>query len=161
MTSLERLIAHLGWADREALEALRQLPEPDPGLVATYAHVLAAEHVWHARLTGQAAVVAVWPQLSLDQCERLAAENLARLISLVKSLEPPALSRGVTYRNSAGQEFTSTIEDILLHVCLHGAYHRGQVAWGLRRAGAEPRPTDYIGFVRGVPAATRGAPPRG
>jgi uncharacterized damage-inducible protein DinB len=46
-------------------------------------------------------------------------------------------------------------------VALHGAYHRGQIAQLLRQNGAQPAATDYIGFVRGVPAATRhDAPPR-
>ncbi|HEU5359182.1 MAG TPA: DinB family protein, partial [Gemmatimonadales bacterium] len=61
----------------------------------------------------------------------------------------------VTYRNSAGLEFTSTVEDILLHVALHGAYHRGQVARALREGGAVPNATDYIAFIRGAPAARR------
>ena len=43
--------------------------------------------------------------------------------------------------------------DILLHVCLHGAYHRGQVAVSMRSGGAEPAPTDFIAMRRGVPAA--------
>jgi len=51
--------------------------------------------------------------------------------------------------------FRSRVEDILLHVVLHGCYHRGQVAIALREAGAEPSATDFIAFVRGVPAATR------
>jgi uncharacterized damage-inducible protein DinB len=33
--------------------------------------------------------------------------------------------------------------------------HRGQVSAQLRAAGFEPNGTDYIGFARGVPAATR------
>ena len=38
---------------------------------------------------------------------------------------------------------------------MHGSYHRGQVAMLLRQSGAEPLPTDYIVFVRGVPAAAQ------
>ena len=37
---------------------------------------------------------------------------------------------------------------------MHGSYHRGQVTMLVRDAGAEPQPTDYNRFVRGVPAAT-------
>lgn len=152
---LERLVAHLGWADRAALEALRAAGRPEPGLTELYAHVLAAEHVWHARLTGAPAAVAVWPTLTLDECERLGRENLERLTAYVAGLAEGDLTRGVTYRTSAGDEFTTAVEDILLHVCLHGAYHRGQIAQGLRRGGDTPRPTDYIAWARGAPAATR------
>jgi uncharacterized damage-inducible protein DinB len=74
---------------------------------------------------------------------------------LVARLGPTDLARVATYRNSANIEFTSTVEDILIHVAMHGAYHRGQVARALRQGGAVPEPTDYIAFTRGAPAATR------
>ncbi len=152
---LERLVAHLGWADRATLEALAAAGEPHAAVIELYAHVLAAEHVWLARIEGTPPQVAVWPALGLDQCDRLARENLTRLEALVAGLGEADLVREVTYRNSAGEPFTSTLEDILLHVCLHGAYHRGQIARALREGGALPRPTDYIAWARGAPTATR------
>ena len=85
----------------------------------------------------------------------LAAVNAKAFHACVAALQPTDLDRGVTYRNSAGEEYTSTVEDILLHVALHGAYHRGQIARALRQGGAVPEPTDYIAFTRGAPAATR------
>ena len=155
MEHVERLVAHLGWADALVLKALQDAASPDPQAFEIYQHVLGTEHVWLARLQARPATVAVWPELTLSECERLARANLESLGAYVASLAPADLSRGVAYRNSAGDQFTSTVEDILLHVCLHGAYHRGQVALALRRAGAKPNPTDYIAFVRGSPAATR------
>jgi uncharacterized damage-inducible protein DinB len=155
MQHVKRLLDHLGWADALALEALRAAVPTDLEAFEIYRHVLGAEHVWLARLKGEPATVAVWPQLTLSECEPLARANLASLRAYVTSLAPADLSRGVTYRNSAGDQFNSAVEDILLHVCLHGAYHRGQVALALRRAGSRPNPTDYIAFVRGAPAATR------
>jgi uncharacterized damage-inducible protein DinB len=59
----------------------------------------------------------------------------------------------VHYTNSDGQHFETSVSDILTHVALHGAYHRGQVAHLLRGAGAEPQATDYIQFGRGAPAS--------
>ena len=74
---------------------------------------------------------------------------------VAEAITSEGLSRGSTYRNSAGNQFTSTLEDILTHVTLHGSYHRGQVASLIRSAGDTPSPTDYIFFARGAPAATR------
>lgn len=150
---VRKLIAHLDWADAAALEALRASPGSDGTALAVYAHVLGAEAVWLARIDGRPADVAVWPALSLDECETLSVRNARELRSLVASLAPDDLAREIDYRNSAGQSFRSTIEDILLHVALHGSYHRGQVAHLIRRGGGEPIPTDYIGFIRGAPAA--------
>jgi len=40
------------------------------------------------------------------------------------------------------------VRDILLHVAMHGQYHRGQINQLLRGAGLEPISVDYIVFVR-------------
>jgi uncharacterized damage-inducible protein DinB len=154
---LRKLIAHLAWADDRVLAALRSATALDPACLELFAHVLAAEHVWLARLKGETPRHPVWPALSLEQCAGLVQANQRELAAYVAALAPDDLPRGVTYRNSAGQEFTSSIEDMLLHLCLHGTYHRGQIAWVLRRGGSVPMPTDYIALARGAPAATRDA----
>jgi uncharacterized damage-inducible protein DinB len=97
----------------------------------------------------------VWPVLSLDECALLGRENVDGFNSIVSGLGAELLQKPITYRNSAGDQYTSTLEDILTHVALHGAYHRGQIAASLRGGGDAPSPTDYIAFARGAPAAPR------
>ena len=150
-----RLYDHLYWADRKVLESLRAARNLPPTAMALYAHVLGAEHVWLSRIHGEAAAVEVWPSITLDECEVLAANNRAAFEKIVKTLTPALLAKEIAYRNSAGASFVSTMEDILTHVALHGSYHRGQVAASLRSAGETPTPTDFIVFARGAPAATR------
>ena len=99
--------------------------------------------------------LAVWPELSFDECVAVAHENAESMRKLVGSMSEEDLDKRITYRNSAGAEFTTGLEDILMHVAMHGSYHRGQVAALLRSAGDEPSPTDYIQWVRGASAATR------
>ena len=152
---LRRLFRHLEWADERALAALRSASPVPPRALELYAHVLGAEHVWLARLKQVRPDVPVWPSLDLDACARLAAENHAGFAGYLDARGRDDLEGQVPYTNSAGLAFRSAIQDILLHVALHGCYHRGQVALLLRQGGAEPAPTDYIAFVRGVPAATR------
>lgn len=150
---LTRLYAHLRWADERVLRALRAATAPEPRAAELYAHVVAAEHVWLSRVRGEPASVGVWPAPDLDAIARLAVETHAALAALVSTADDAALAREVAYVNSAGEAFRSRLDDILLHVALHGAYHRGQIAASLRRSGAEPIATDYIAFVRGAPAA--------
>jgi uncharacterized damage-inducible protein DinB len=149
-----QMIDHMHWANTRALEALRGVTRPNTQLVELFCHVLAAEHVWHARLVGGSTGYPVWPKLSLDECERLALENHGRLKAYVAGRDAAALQQPVTYTNSAGEAFTSTAAEILTHVAMHGSYHRGQIAWQLRADGEIPRPTDYIAFTRGAPAAS-------
>jgi uncharacterized damage-inducible protein DinB len=128
---------------------------PDAKALEIFAHVLGAEHTWLSRIAGRAPTLAVWPALSLDDCDRVARDNARELRELVSALDDAGLQRVVPYRNSAGAAFESTVEDMLLQLLTHGAYHRGQVAQLVRQHGGEPSPTDYIAFVRGAPAATR------
>lgn len=150
-----KLFAHLGWADQAVVAALRQTPTPAKEWLEVYAHVLGSEHVWLARIEQREAELAVWPTLNVEECATQAQANIRGFQALLERVDPDQLATMVHYRNSAGREFDSSIEDILLHVCLHGSYHRGQVARAMRQGGAVPAPTDYIGYVRGVPAATR------
>jgi uncharacterized damage-inducible protein DinB len=161
LSYLKRLFEHLDWADRACAAALAAAPGAGEPALKTYAHIVGAELVWLDRLAGAPQSVAVWPEADLAACLGLAETARLRFASLVAPLREPDLDRPVAYTNSAGRAFTSRAGDILLHVALHGAYHRGQIAQLLRQAGAEPAATDYIGFVRGVPAATeRDAPLR-
>jgi len=156
---LRRLVAHMRWADERVLEALRAVGDPPRKAVEIYAHVLGAEHVWLARLRQVPPAVAVWPSMDAGDLVLLAQANAEQYERFVSTLDGPALDREVPYTNSAGRSFRSTVGDILMQVALHASYHRGQVALLLRGAGMAPAPTDYIGFVRGVPAATRAESP--
>ena len=152
---LPQLVDHLRWADARVLAGLRAAPGSDPRALELYAHVLGAEQVWVSRALGRPSPVAVWPSLTLDECEALAMRNATELLNLVSNADPAALRREVLYVNSAGHSFRSTVQDIALHVAMHGSYHRGQVALLVRAAGGEPSPTDFIAFTRGAPTAIR------
>jgi uncharacterized damage-inducible protein DinB len=155
---LARLYEQMAWADAKARDALRAMPAGSPELTRAtelYGHVAAAEHVWLARLVGRPAEYPVWPALDLESSGRLASETVRELQALVARLDAEDLGSEVDYTNSSGRSFRSRVDDILIHVALHGAYHRGQIALLTRLGGGEPASTDYIAFVRGAPAATR------
>jgi uncharacterized damage-inducible protein DinB len=40
------------------------------------------------------------------------------------------------------------VRDILMHVLMHGVYHRGQIAAAVRDRAGEPAYTDFIEAVR-------------
>jgi uncharacterized damage-inducible protein DinB len=154
---IRRLLDHMWWADARVGESLERATEVPARAVELYAHLLGTELRWLDRIEAVESSVAVWPAASVAECRGLARMSQERYEGAVGALSASDLLRSVRYTNSAGRQFTSRIEDILLHVALHGAYHRGQVALLLRDAGAEPRLTDFIQFVRGEPAATRDA----
>jgi uncharacterized damage-inducible protein DinB len=143
---LENLYEHMWWA-HDALIAELERRAPDPETSRFFAHIVAAEHLWLSRIDATKARVAVWPTLSLDDVVQLEAENRRRFRELLTRPDH-TLEQRVRYRNSLGNEFDNSVEEILTHVALHGHYHRGQIARAMRAAGREPVYTDYIGFVR-------------
>ena len=155
MNYLEKLFDHLAWADSRCLASLREARAPLPAAIAVYAHVLGAENAWLARIKGGTAPIPIWPEMSLDECDAAGKAAAADFRAFVSDMTDGDRQKPMTYHNSAGDQFTTALEDILMHVALHGSYHRGQVAALLRTAGDTPAPTDYIAWVRGAPAATR------
>jgi uncharacterized damage-inducible protein DinB len=145
---IRRLCDHLVWADARTLKALRTMHAAPLDAMRLYAHLLAAEHVWLSRIADREPDVPVWPALDLDECAALSARTHAEFALLAETLSSGELQRTVRYRNSKGDEFVNTVEDIFLHIALHGAYHRGQVARIVRGEGGAPQATDYIFFIR-------------
>ena len=152
---IARLFEHMRWADDRVVAALAAWPDASPRAIELLAHVLGAEQVWLARLQQRPPDTPVWPSLDVDGCRALLDHNREQYAAYLARLAPNDLAGTIRYRNSAGVEFDSQVEDILLHVALHGSYHRGQIALLVRDGGAEPNATDYIAFVRGAAAATR------
>ena len=52
------------------------------------------------------------------------------------------------YKNSKGEAWTSSVLDVLTHVVMHSAYHRGQIASVMRAGGGTPAYTDFIHAAR-------------
>jgi uncharacterized damage-inducible protein DinB len=141
---LERLLQYDVWANRETLRSLQQAPPPPKGL-RWLGHIIGAEFLWLDRIAGQPQSLPVWPELSLDQCDRSLTQLSTSLLEAARSNE---MEREVRYVNSKGEPWTSSVEEILTHISVHSAYHRGQIASEVRLAGYDPAYTDFIHAVR-------------
>lgn len=157
LLQIRRLWDHRVWADEALFGGLRA--SPDAAARREYGHVLGAEETWLARLEQRRPLVPVWPEvMSLVELDALRARVAPAYGDYLRGLTPTSLGEMVTYANSAGARFTTGVGDILLHVALHGQYHRGKVNLMLRQAGHDPVPVDFIAFVRGAPAAVTEPP---
>ena len=144
---LQRLFAYNHWANQESLAILRKA-EPAPERSRKFiAHIAGAEWVWLRRLK-DGKKMPVWPDLSLAQCESEFQALDAAWRSYLGSLSAQQLEQKITYTNSIGERWNSDIADVLMHVAMHGAYHRGQIASDMRQSGHTPPYTDFIHCVR-------------
>ena len=152
MRHIRRLFDHMYWADDRLmalLEALRIAPDAEEEVAHLFAHLVAAEQIWLLRVTGgDPSGVPVWPERSVSDTVEVAREVRAGFEHLLEGVTEAELEATIEYRNTKGTGFRNALEDILLHVALHGAYHRGQIARAVRQAGGEPVNTDLITFVR-------------
>jgi uncharacterized damage-inducible protein DinB len=148
-TTLKHSLEHMKWADARIVHRLSELgADAPPEVVRWLAHIAAAERVWLSRMREEEAGVAVWPEPDLEACAKLSRENAQGFERLLKELAACGFRKDAVYKNSSGTEFRTGALDILTHVFMHGAYHRGQINAALRKAGCEPINVDYITYVR-------------
>ncbi|WP_134703470.1 DinB family protein [Ammoniphilus sp. YIM 78166] len=149
MITIHKMYEHLTWSNHRILQALQQESQLNLEVLRLFSHILQAEQVWIARIKGKdSSRLPIWSDSNLAHCEQLIEQNQKDLQNILAGITEVSLARLIPYKNSKGSEFSTSLEDILVHVALHGQYHRGQINSKLRLAGLEPVNTDYITFVR-------------
>ena len=157
-----RMFDYDHWANCECLRAMRSPNSASQGsastnarsdlvpstAVARIAHILSAEKLWLQRLRQEKQSLPVWPSSTIEECATLADEMASAWRDYLTKLAPDALDVSVEYRNTKGEPWSSRVEDVLLHVIMHSAYHRGQIAMEMRANGLQPAYTDFIHAVR-------------
>ena len=143
-----RQFAYNTWANREVLAAIRASGDTNPRTLALIAHIFSAETLWLERLKGEPQSMTVWPDLDLDRCETQATKLAGLWVEYLRPISAGGLSEKISYRNSKGELWNNTVQDILTHVVLHSGYHRGQIAGVMRAGGQTPAYTDFIHAVR-------------
>ncbi|NIK76491.1 putative damage-inducible protein DinB [Paenibacillus castaneae] len=148
MKTIQKMFEHLYWANERILETLQKNNVEEQQL-RLFTHILNAEQVWLTRLQGMdSSQMPIWSEGDLTVCAKLIKQNEESFKAFLTEIAETDLDNLITYTNSTGNTFTSSIRDILTHVALHGQYHRGQINSRLRAEGFEPISTDYIIFVR-------------
>lgn len=140
----QRLFRYDRWANREALMALQAAKEPSPHALRWLAHLAGAGHTWLARVNAETSPLAIWPDLTIEQCDHYLTLLGEGWLDYLDVLAPAELASSVAYCNSRGEEFSTAVVDILTQVLTHGNYHRGQIAAEMRARGETPASTDFI-----------------
>lgn len=148
LNHLRRQFTYDEWANREVLTGLRACAQSPTRSLQLLAHILSAERLWLERLKQQPQSLPVWPNFTFDECEAHITELAELWREYLAQLSSAMLSKKIDYQNSKGELWASTVEDVLTHVILHSAYHRGQIASLMRAAGGQPAYTDFIHAAR-------------
>lgn len=139
------LLNYDSWANSTVFRSIRQLPESKKRseILSLFAHLLTAQLVWVNRIKKEPLPSEIWPSLSIPEIEKLLQDNPPKIRELISKK-----GEVIHYKNSKGESFTNSVEEILLHLTIHGQHHRAQIATLLRQAGQTPPATDFIFFLR-------------
>lgn len=142
-----RQFAYNEWANRETLASMRK-QNADERTLALMAHIASAERLWMERMKQESQSLPVWPKADFDLCQRHVSETGQLWRQYLDGMGAQDLDKAAAYKNSKGEPWTSSVGDILTHVLLHSAYHRGQIASHMRESGLAPAYTDFIHGIR-------------
>lgn len=145
---LRRLLKYDQWANTAALRSIAAADNTPPRALHLLSHIIAAEQLWLNRFNVSSVRVVVWPELTLTECEVQLGQLPDLWRAYFRGKSGSDLSAPIGYTNTKGEAWTNSVEDIILHVLLHSAYHRGQIASDIRTSGHDPAYTDFIHCVR-------------
>lgn len=144
---LRQLFEYDDWANRRTIAALeRDGSERSRRILA---HILITKQEYFERLDGKDSTgFDFWPDLSLDECRKLADATTENYSDLLTASDEPDLERTANYKTSQGIPYNDDYRDLLTHVLIHSSIHRGNIVIKMREEGLEPPQVDYIIYLR-------------
>ncbi len=133
------------WVTGELLKTTIQLTDPPMRAVLLCSHLLNAQRIWISRILAEPMHPGVWEPQPIENWEDLITRNEEDIRSIIATDD---FVRIVHYLNTKGESYRNTVEDILQHLLLHSAYHRGQIAQLIRPEVDSLPQMDYIFFAR-------------
>ena len=150
------LTRYKAWADADLIATVLALPAlvdtPEGGYVtAIVRHFHTVDCIFKAHLLGiphgYTSVNPAEPATLSELQPRVAAID-EWYVRYAHDVDPRDLGQALPVRFMDGQEQVLTRSDILLHVSLHGAGHRGNVNLLIRKLGAEPPQDRFTSYLR-------------
>lgn len=148
-------LAYTAWANRLVLDAvekleaeqfLRPMGSSFASVRDTLVHVMWAEWVWLERWEGRSPADVFDPKAfpTVASVRERWTEIESRRDLLVAAMRGGEEERRVSYVNRRGERWEYSLGQMMQHVVIHAAYHRGQVVTLLRQLGAKAPTTDYL-----------------
>jgi len=154
LKTLKSLYAYKAWANAELFASLASLPataaEPLKTCIRTLNHIYVVDRIFRAHLMGETRSFdgTNTPETpALSQLRAEVAANDAWYCTFVDGLPDSDLARVIHFTFTDGDLGTMTIEEILLHLVTHGAYHRGNVGQVLKSIAIAPPRDLYTRFL--------------
>src|SRR5690242_19173063 len=123
---LRELYRYNDWANRRIIVAVKESRSERCRRVL--AHLLTTEEEYLARLFGKDSTgFNFWPEISIEQCGELARTVAEKYEKLIRRFDEEGLDLWTRYRTSEGTAHENDFRDMLTHVIIHSATHRGNI----------------------------------
>jgi uncharacterized damage-inducible protein DinB/putative sterol carrier protein len=164
-STLKRLFRYKAQANDEILAAMRLFDDASPAkeiAIRVLSHTYVVDQIFAANLTG-----AEHRYTSANQSEAPTLEELASAIKTsdqwyidyVSRLENALLAERIDFTFTDGAPGRMSREEMLLHVTIHGASHRGQVGWIMMENSITPPSDDRLtSYLHTAEASARRRP---
>jgi uncharacterized damage-inducible protein DinB len=130
------------WANETWIRFIAANCPSDEYLLKRISHILLGEEAWFQRLSGEEPDRDIWKVMAISGLLELQGEHRGVYANLLGG----DLDRIIAYRRFTGEVYQSPVADILLHLVLHGAHHRGQMSTDASAKGMKPTNTDFVQF---------------
>src|SRR5262245_2806925 len=151
---LPDLIHHKGYANASLLKVIRQheTAAQDPELLKLLHHIILANRFWLRLTTGLPFVVDEESRApeSLEAVEVLDPESHEEEMEWLAQVQEPELAR--VLETPFIPDFSCSVAQAMMQVCLHSHGHRAQCATRLRLLGDTPPNMDFILWLKERPA---------
>jgi uncharacterized damage-inducible protein DinB len=161
VSTLERLFSYKAKANREILAAMRQFDDASPAkdiAIRVLNHTYAVDRIFAANLRrsehgytspnpGQAP--------SLDELTAAIATSDQWYVDYVSHLDQSQLAERIDFTFTDGQPGRMSREEILMHVTVHGEYHRGQISLIMMQNSIAPPGDGFTTYLHKSEAAAR------
>jgi uncharacterized damage-inducible protein DinB/catechol 2,3-dioxygenase-like lactoylglutathione lyase family enzyme len=142
MNHLSTLVAYTQWANRAWVRFMAEHGNSDEWLWQRISHVLLGERAWFQRIQGHEPDRDIWARLALPQIEQLLEAHARTYAGHLAG----DLTREIDFQRFSGEKGRLPVADILLHLTVHGAHHRGQMATHASAIGLTPINTDFVQY---------------
>lgn len=141
-----RLFDYNLWANQKFVKVLEQEVFVNSKILTLLSHIANAQKIWLDRVNGSTDQTPVWETHHLSEATDLLLRGSEDWLLMIKDRND--FGEMITYRNSKGVLYASSVSDIFTHVANHGTHHRGQIATLLRAEEITPPASDFIFFTR-------------
>jgi uncharacterized damage-inducible protein DinB len=138
------------WACEQVFEAVLKMKEIPDRAKQLISHILTAQQIWHVRLTGDEFTSSAFPEIDSSEWMHRLDSNMNNMKQYIHSISEVDFKNIITYTNTKGDVFKNSVEEILMHITHHSAYHRGQIIQLIRPFIDQPPATDFISYCRNL-----------